>query len=443
MSKAVCIKVANLRKIGYANLDEWMRDKDNVYTGRRGRIFIGSGSDNRIFHYKDSKWANPYTLREYELDKSLILYVIYLIDNGLIFQLDELKGKNLGCFCSKQKDGDGKPMCHAQVLVDLLGKCNHLINKLKIPDKGRVELEKRMAILRSIYKKGYEFPAWAIKKASDPDYGKAVTVYYDKKENFVDVEKVATEREPCNIGMSRCYNQTAMQQAFGWRTGYYGRHYRTTRKLAPNIGIICKTPVTENGKFISDGVWVYNAIGYAFDDVSQPDYNYFITRRKQSELIPLYEKVFAKIYAAARDHGLTTVVMSNVGGSSFAYRYKDDNGKGTRHFLLNIWVPAFMNVYNKNKDIKTLFMGMKKEYSYNKLKRYMVVKDIGFFPAVVKKVDTNKTLFVNAWDPWSLPGNGNENDPTLDGYIGRESIIGPVCFPPTNPLMQWKGVKLD
>tara|TARA_B100000902_G_scaffold397342_1_gene460807 strand:- start:1086 stop:1478 length:393 start_codon:yes stop_codon:yes gene_type:complete len=123
---ATCIKVANLRKQGYDNLREWLKNSNNVYVGRHGRIFI----DKIIFHYPASKWQNPYKLKEYTLKDSLSLYVLYLFDSGLIYQLKELKGKTLGCFCDHQKDKNGVPTCHAQVLADLIEKCSHIIDNL-------------------------------------------------------------------------------------------------------------------------------------------------------------------------------------------------------------------------------------------------------------------------------------------------------------------------
>lgn len=39
-TSAVCIKVSNLRKEGYENFKKWLKDDNNVYVGRAGRIFI-------------------------------------------------------------------------------------------------------------------------------------------------------------------------------------------------------------------------------------------------------------------------------------------------------------------------------------------------------------------------------------------------------------------
>lgn len=104
-----CVKVKKLReKNKFKNLREWMDCKDNLYVGRRGRIFI----DKKIFHYKQSKWHNPY--KNMEITLSLSKYITHLIDSNLIKDLHELKGKNLGCFCENTTE------CHAYILVCLL-----------------------------------------------------------------------------------------------------------------------------------------------------------------------------------------------------------------------------------------------------------------------------------------------------------------------------------
>ena len=45
----------------------------------------------------------------------------------------------------------------------------------------------------------------------------------------------------------------------------------------------------------------------------------------------------------------------------------------------------------------------------------------------------NNTLYVNAWDPWSMVGNGNWKDASLDGYWGRRSDLALRSWPLANP----------
>ncbi len=106
-----CLKVASLRK-KYGkniNLREWLKMKNHEYVGRHGRIFI----DKEIFHYPDSKWGNPYKLKDYDIETSLRLYEEH-VRNNLMSSLCELKGKILGCFCENDSP------CHAKILVKLI-----------------------------------------------------------------------------------------------------------------------------------------------------------------------------------------------------------------------------------------------------------------------------------------------------------------------------------
>src|SRR5438445_3109506 len=65
-TKTLCVKVENLRKHGYQSLEECLKDSNNVYVGRAGRIWITEMIDGqktrRIFHYPGSKYGNPYKI---------------------------------------------------------------------------------------------------------------------------------------------------------------------------------------------------------------------------------------------------------------------------------------------------------------------------------------------------------------------------------------------
>ena len=110
MTKEVSLKTDELEKAGYSSIQEWMDNPINVYTG------------NKIGYYGPSKWANPFS-SEPNVKKSLKLYVIYLFSSNLIYDIDELNGKNLGCFCHNPREEWQEPMCNNQVLVDLINRC--------------------------------------------------------------------------------------------------------------------------------------------------------------------------------------------------------------------------------------------------------------------------------------------------------------------------------
>jgi hypothetical protein len=114
-TKVVNVKVKYLRP-KYQNLKEWMKDKNNVYIGRKKVVFI----NGKRFPPKNSIWANPYKIdEEHSRDDVIKLYKKYIKrkikKENLFDELMKLKGKNLGCWCQPEK-------CHGDVLIYLIKK---------------------------------------------------------------------------------------------------------------------------------------------------------------------------------------------------------------------------------------------------------------------------------------------------------------------------------
>lgn len=93
-----------------------------------------------VYIGRPSKWENPYTHKDLDKTKakyqvstrqeSINGYVHYLNESGLIKDLEELRGKVLGCWCCKSpSDGSEKTLvCHGQVIAKILN--TPLQNKL-------------------------------------------------------------------------------------------------------------------------------------------------------------------------------------------------------------------------------------------------------------------------------------------------------------------------
>lgn len=107
----------------YENLYEWMQDKNNVYIGRKGPVFI----NGKRYPQKDNLFANPYKVGKETRDLVLQKYRIY-IENKIInkpnvkSELMKLKGKVLGCWCVPEK-------CHGHILLELIEKYDNLDNE--------------------------------------------------------------------------------------------------------------------------------------------------------------------------------------------------------------------------------------------------------------------------------------------------------------------------
>lgn len=109
----VCVKVGQLRKLGYESFEDWLKDDRNIYCGRHGRIFIHKNGQKNIFHYQKSEFHNPFTVKEHGLGVCLEKFKKYLEDSPeLLKKLQKLKGKNLGCWCNPRNK------CHVDVLIE-------------------------------------------------------------------------------------------------------------------------------------------------------------------------------------------------------------------------------------------------------------------------------------------------------------------------------------
>ncbi len=112
----VSVRVKDIRP-RYQDLYEWCEDPNNVYIGRGGIVFIIR--DGKKFRYPPaSPFANPF-----KGDGAIDKYLSYLMDNisaGFITldQLEELKGKTLGCWCKTKETPDKS--CHGDVILELI-----------------------------------------------------------------------------------------------------------------------------------------------------------------------------------------------------------------------------------------------------------------------------------------------------------------------------------
>jgi hypothetical protein len=126
-------KLSELRKQGYSNISEWIVNPNNVYVGTKEQFINNTGHDK----YKESKWINPFD--------SVEKYVIHLFKSGLIYEINELNGKTIGCFCHEPRKTVQKPMCNSQVLADLINRCYKPVEEL-IKNK-RLERTKELITL--------------------------------------------------------------------------------------------------------------------------------------------------------------------------------------------------------------------------------------------------------------------------------------------------------
>ncbi len=71
-------------------------------------------SNYNIYIGRGSKWGNPFIIgRDGNREEVIRKYREYIMQSDLLNDLEELRGKVLGCFCKPKA-------CHGDVLVELL-----------------------------------------------------------------------------------------------------------------------------------------------------------------------------------------------------------------------------------------------------------------------------------------------------------------------------------
>jgi O-acetyl-ADP-ribose deacetylase (regulator of RNase III) len=320
--------------------------------------------------------------------------------------------------------------------------------------------------LRGIYNSGYEFPEWVLEQDrwDESDGEKShkfddTIVVYDNDDDIKKVKELVEEREPVNVAMRRHYKQNELIQNFGWKMGAYGNSKNT--ELYPNIGIYCHARVKDKTDTEEKNVHVMNLIGYGFDINVQPDYQYFLNNygdgadnlkalspenkgKLKLNLIQRYRKIWLKACYICKLKGLENLWYYGVGSGWFSELLPRDYDKDSGNFYPEIFAPAFgidptnvsesPNVHstNTNENDLTIPINFCKKYGIKVLN--LGPSSNKYIPDVLFTTYTTPadTLYINAWDPWSIIGNGNAGDESLDGHWGRNSNMSVLGWSMTN-----------
>lgn len=283
--------------------------------------------------------------------------------------------------------------------------------------------------LVSIYERNlrdFRPPEWVLEESAQilRDFGKFSFVLYTNGSREEAV-RLATEREPVNIQMQRWYDEKALEQEFGYARGAYGDLSQKGTKLPPQIAVACVTPVRYEQE--TRNVAVVNLVGMAFDHVEQPDYKVLITNQPNGELdkqrlFDLMVKTYKMAFTAAKIMRRGTLCCSPIGDMAFRpqqyYETQDS-------FLDKVIRPAVGKAKQSFPEIKMMWA----QYpDFN--------VPSAFFEGDWAE-DLDNRLFVNAWDCWSMLGNGNGADDSVDGFWGRSSAIALLGWPTSNPHIKF------
>ncbi len=291
-------------------------------------------------------------------------------------------------------------------------------------------------------------------------YGNDTVVYYDntyyKRAGNVQresetplygiegIKKLAAEREPTNIQFYRDYNRDILKEHYGYEICPYSEDFH------PNIAIYCKTPLymdlygSKQHKYIN----VLSVIAPAFDVVGQPDYiRYSKVKESRSELYMAEMTImFRKIVHCFKTNGFKKLIMSGVGMGNFK-KLARNLGINAEDIFLRCCVEQFTDIFKSGSD-KMLMFNLVEFINnsvvadkFNNSQNIMAASE--YFPNITEKFtqeELNKTLFINTWNPFSIVGNGNQGDRSLDGYIGCHTASGILSWPIFNKKIKYEAI---
>jgi hypothetical protein len=254
-------------------------------------------------------------------------------------------------------------------------------------------------------------------------YANSAFVLYPSNALLAEVKIVATLREPVNIVneygiVERHFDMKGLLRTFGYTTGGYGR-YADGNRLAPPIAVACVTPMQFNDR--KRNVAVVNLIAMAFDTPLQPDRQLLapFDELDKERLLHAMKQAYLFAFEAAHRMKRSTLYASPIGDGAFR-----PPGMSVQDFVITYVDPAIAFARTKYSDITV------KRVEYPEFK----------VPSSVMKIpqkELDDALFINAWDCWSMLGNGNNKDNSADGWWGRSTAISLLGWPQSNVSMEY------
>lgn len=263
-----------------------------------------------------------------------------------------------------------------------------------------------------------------------------------------DAEIVFSRRNLVNITMNkRSYYDAGKWQTFTGvdndESGYDVLHARNPETFPPMIGAYCVTPVFSSDDTVDDR-HVFSSVGVALDARAQADFKILDAMNSEKRLgavIGRVRRAYELFFACLDDTGLKKAALCILGSVAFVHLFKTDLCKNN-DYLVDVWWEVVRPFVDERKEVVDFYLLAVDQKEFDTTRDTLGFTDkqfkfAGSFPENAPLSDeTSQVLFQNAWDPHSVVGNGHSGDGSLDGYVGRSTIVAPLAFPGTNVFMR-------
>ena len=274
---------------------------------------------------------------------------------------------------------------------------------------------------------------------------------------------IAFQREIYNIGNNTRPGTRNNSQVTGYPESYINRVVQTAKpgqapealKPGNQLSLAVDTPLRrENGSIVD--VTILSLIGPALDSRTQPEYALYVTSQGDDTVPELKSGAFKKAYSTIRNQALA-YARAHPEKTEFAL-----TGVGLNTFLNGLIFLDDKENLNEEVKIEAQKIGAKilaeLTIELRKIGRTVVFTDVNeaildLVNDQLKKLKDSRSaadsdaaltkriqlagkipgdwinpgiVIFNAWDTHSLLGNKLNNDHTIDGFIGRNTLIHPI-----------------
>lgn len=263
-------------------------------------------------------------------------------------------------------------------------------------------------------------------------HAKTARIYYNSSQLAEeDALQIIFQREPTNISMgANQYNKEALAKLFNYECGVYNDVSARKKNNflfsdLPNSAAVYSETYLWNppGGKTKKEIACLSLPAPALDSVDQPHYKYYM---KTGQLdAKKYEQemafLFRCIEGAVRDNkdnafgkkGINRIVLSRFGQGVFLNALSLSD----RKVAYDAYKKQMHLFIDRIKD--THLECVMSEHSDPGADRWLDKMIIGDIIETTREGD----LVINAWDPHSAPGNGNDTDRSFDGAMGKGSGI--------------------
>ncbi|MBM3208453.1 MAG: hypothetical protein FJZ57_07655 [Chlamydiae bacterium] len=245
-----------------------------------------------------------------------------------------------------------------------------------------------------------------------------------------DALRVAFQREPTNIAMGyNQYDKDQLQRLLGYQVGVYNDSSARKEdgslfsRLPNTVSIYSETYLWPNpGQAGKKEVAILSLPAPALDTSEQPHYTYYIdntqsrlNREKYKKEMDFLFKTIEQVLRDCRDsafegRGVQRLVLTKFGQNNFVAALGPQDREiahecfkqAKNHFcqrIADLNIEVVLSVYGGNEPVQ----GWHDQIITGDILKSSRVGD----------------LIINAWDPHSAPGNGNDSDHSFDGAIGK------------------------